>query len=434
MTAIDPVVEVIVVEVIVDVVVIGAGFSGLAAASALRDAGYSSVVLEARDRVGGKVESSVDGLGRRFDSGGQFVADEMHEIRTLVEASGARLVRNQAVGEALTVPTSWHDDWDVGEAAYESMRGLSDTPADRWFHEWIDSLPVTEGAKTAIASTANGQMCMDHRLLGLAHAADQLRRTPSLAEELQYTADRTMHSVAEHLAARLDVRLGHPVRSVQVHESHVDVHTDLGSARGRHVVVAVPPSVVQRIEFRPPLPDVLTEAAAAFRAADVTKILLRYAEPFWTAQGCNGTIRFCEPAGLYVADASVGEAHALVVFVGGPLAANWRALGEDGRRAAALHHLVSVLGDAALTPLDVQVRDWPPDEWGGGGYCQFVTGLGAPTQIESLVGGAPGITFAATEYAERFPGYIEGALHAGRRAAADAAQHLRELPSDRVDT
>jgi monoamine oxidase len=391
------------------------------------------VVLEARDRVGGKVESSVDGLGRRFDSGGQFVADEMREVQSLVRSSGAQLVRSQTAGDPFTMPTALHDDWDIGEAAYESMRELRDVPDDQWLHEWVEGLPVSDSAKAAIASTANGQMCLDHRLLGLAHAADQLRRTPSLGEELQYSVDRTMHSVAEHLAAPLDVRLAQPVHSVRVTESGVEVRTTTHTVHARQVVVAVPPSVVQHIQFHPALPSPVAEAASAFRAADVTKILLRYDEPFWLAVGCNGTVRFCDPAGLYVADASVGSAHALVVFVGGPLAATWRSLGDDARRDIALRHVASALGEAALSPLDVQVRDWPPDEWGGGGYCQFVTGRGAPTHIATMLAGAPGITFAATEYAKVFPGYVEGALHAGRRAATDVLRRLADPTSGRVN-
>ena len=418
----------------VDVVVVGAGFSGLAAATALRESGHSCVVLEARDRVGGKVESSVDGLGRRFDSGGQFVADEMHLIRSLVAESGGQLMRNQASGSALTIPAEWHDEWDTGEDTYESLRELTLVPRDRWFHDWIAGLPLSDGAKAAMGSTANGQMCLDHRTLGLAHAADQLRRTPPLGEELQYSVDRTMHSVAEHLAASLDVRLAQPVRSVHVDSHGVEVRTSFDSWHAAHVIVAVPPSVVQHIDFRPPLPDHVAGAAASFRAADVTKILLRYSHPFWHGMGCNGTVRFCEPAGLYAADATVGDAAALVVFVGGPLAAEWRALGHEERIARAVGHVASALGEEAREPIDVQVRDWPPDEWGGGGYCQFVTGLGAPTQIGTLLDGAPGITFAATEYADLFPGYVEGALHAGRRAAADASRRLSNPSSDRVDT
>jgi monoamine oxidase len=403
-----------------DVVVVGAGFSGLAAATALRDAGGSVIVLEARDRVGGKVESRIDSLGRRFDSGGQYVADEMTSIRALVEASGGHLVRNQAAGRSATVPEAWHEEWDIGEAAYESMRDLTDADTGAWFHEWIDALPIGEGAKAAIRSTSNGQMCMDHRRLGLAHAADQLRRTPPLAEELQYSVDRTMHSVAEFLAGSLDVRLRQPVRAIRVSPGAVEVQTSERALLAQHVVVAVPPSVVERIEFAPALPQPVAAAAAAFGAADVTKILLRYATPFWAEAGWSGTIRFTEPRGLYVADASVGDAHALVVFVGGPLAAEWRSGGADATFAAAIDHVVAVFGEAARAPIDRQMRDWPPDEWGGGGYCQFVAGLGAPTQIDVLLHGAPGITFAATELADVFPGYIEGAIRSGRRAAADA--------------
>ena len=411
----------------VDAVVIGAGFSGLAAATALRDAGHSVVVLEARDRVGGRVESRVDGLGRRFDSGGQFLADEMPEIVALAAASGARLVRNQAAGEPITVPAAWHDDWDVGEMTYEWVRELDDPPPDRSFRDWVDALPVSEAAKEAIGSTANGQMCLDHRLLGLAHVADQLRRTPPLGEELQYSVDRTMHSVAEYLAAGLDVRLDHLVHSVHVDDDSAEIRTATLSVRASHVVVAVPPSVINRISFTPPLPAALSDAASAFSAGDVTKILLRYSRPFWIDGGHSGTVRFCEPAGLYLADASVDDAHALVAFVGGPLAEAWRALGEAGRIAVALRHAAAALGPMAAEPIDVQVRDWPPDEWGAGGYCQFVTGLGAPTQIPTLLAGAPRISFAATEYASIFPGYVEGALHAGRRAALDALASFHPL-------
>jgi monoamine oxidase len=91
---------------------------------------------------------------------------------------------------------------------------------------------------------------------------------------------------------------------------------------------------------------------------------------------------------------------------------------------AAIGHVASVYGSEAFHPIDMLERDWPPDEWGGGGYCQFVPGSGAPTQVATLLGGSPGVTFAATELSDTFPGYIEGALHAGRRAAADAVARL----------
>ena len=412
-----------------DVVVVGAGFSGLAAATALHTAGRTVIVIEARDRVGGKVESSVDSLGQRFDSGGQYVADEMPEVRALVAAAGGRLVRNQPSGRSVTVPAGCHREWDRGEAAYEALRDRSDDPSnpdgERWFDDWVEELPMTDCAKAAVRSTADGQMCMDHRHLGLAHVADQLRRTPPLAAELQYSVDRTMHAVAEHLASTLDVRTSSPVRNIEVYGGSVVARTPALEVRARHAIVAVPPAVVHTIEFRPTLPRPVATAATKFVAADVTKIRLRYRTPFWREAGLDGTVRFTEPSGLYVADASVADAHALVVFVGGPLALAWRALGDGARLATVLERVAGAFGADACAPIDVHVRDWPPDEWGGGGYCQFVPGLGEPNQIQTLLGGAPGITFAATELSDRFPGYIEGALRAGRLAADRAVARLR---------
>jgi monoamine oxidase len=415
----------------VDVVIVGAGFSGLAAAAALVSADRTVTVLEARERVGGRVESMLDGLGRRVDSGGQYLADEMLAIRGLAERFGASLVRNESPGDSITLPMECHDEWDYGEQFYEGLRVLHHADANVTFDSWVDGLEASECTKAAIRSTADGQMCLDHRSLGLAHVAHQLRRTPPLAEELQYSVEGTMHALAEQLAASLGdcVRLGAAVRRIDRHPGGLVVHTDGAAVRCRQVVMAVPPTAAAQLVFEPPLPDHLADALAGFRAGDVTKILVRYAQPFWHARGLDGTVRFNTPYGLYVADASASDAHALVMFVGGPLAATWRALGETARKEFAVQHLVNAFGDDAAAPIDVLVRDWPPDQWGGGGYCQFVTGLGEPVQIDVLMTGTDGVQFASTELAELFPGYIEGAVHAGRRAAQRTIDLLDDPPA-----
>lgn len=415
----------------VDVVVVGAGFSGLSAAAALVSAGWSVTVLEARGRVGGRVESMVDGLGRRVDSGGQYLADEMYAIRALAERFGASLVRNESPGDSITLPTECHDDWDPAEHLYEGLRDLDHVHPNVTFASWVEGLEASECTKAAIRSTTDGQMCLDHRLLGLAHVAHQLRRTPPLAAELQYSVEGTMHALAEQLAASLGdcVRLGAVVHRINRHPGGAAVHIDGDVVRCRHVVMAVPPTAAARLVFDPPLPDRLTAALASFRAGDVTKILVRYAQPFWHTRGLDGTVRFNDPCGLYVSDASASDAHALVMFVGGPLAAAWRELGEEGRQQLAVQHLVQAFGEDAAQPIDVLVRDWPPDEWGGGGYCQFVTGLGEPVQIDALISGSDGVQFASTELAELFPGYIEGAVHAGRGAAQRTIDLLDDPPA-----
>lgn len=409
-----------------DVVVVGAGFSGLAAADLLHRGGHSVVVLEAQDRVGGKVESMVDTLGDRFDSGGQYVADEMDAVIAMVQRAGAALWPSHPGGRPITVPDRWHLDWDAGEAACDAIADRGLPQPDIWFAEWLESQPLTEGARAAARSLTNGQLCMDHGLVGVAQLVEGAARTPPLAEELQYSVLGTMHSLAEWLAAPLDVRRGCAVSRIVRTDDVLLVHAGEVRLEAAQVIVAVPPSVIPTITFEPPLSSELLGDAAAFVPGDVTKVRLRYSQPFWRESGLSGTVRFCEPYGLYVADASVADAHALVVFIGGPLAARWRQLGDDARLQRVLAAVTDALGPAAAEPFDVQTRDWQPDEFGAGGYSQIVQGLGRPGAATRLREGENGVLFASTELADLFPGYIDGAIRAGVAAARSAVQNRKD--------
>ena len=83
-----------------------------------------------------------------------------------------------------------------------------------------------------------------------------------------------------------------------------------------------------------------------------------------------------------------------------------------------------MFGDNTLQPLSLVERVWAPDQWGAGGYCNVQT-THAPHAADALAVGLPLVTFAITELATRFPGYVEGALVAGRAAAARVMDHLR---------
>ncbi|RVA68259.1 FAD-dependent oxidoreductase, partial [Mesorhizobium sp. M7A.F.Ca.CA.001.08.2.1] len=88
-----------------DVVIVGAGFTGLSAALEMKKAGIDFILLEARDRVGGRVESRLNGLGERIDSGGQFLCEDMPELMAMVEARGKTLVETYVDGDFITQPT-----------------------------------------------------------------------------------------------------------------------------------------------------------------------------------------------------------------------------------------------------------------------------------------------------------------------------------------
>lgn len=415
-----------------DVVVVGAGFSGLCAAGALEQAGLRVTVVEARPRVGGKVESELDGLGRRIDSGGQFVCDDMPEVLHLIERSGGRLVpadhgRNglglagdDSVGAALDGHQLW-EAFAEAERTFAHLAHLPDVPVGDHpsLDDWFASLGLAQSTRRAAVAMYSGVMCTDIADIPLAHAIDLTRRTPLTGEELQYVVAGTLHDVADQLAASLrqPPLLATPVQAIEVGERSVAVITDAGTIAAAHVVLAVPPSALIGIAFTPPLPARVAAAASAFRPGSVMKFMLRYSHPFWQHDDLGPTRTWLSPAGLYVGDASIDGDAMLVAFLGGPVTSAWRSLGAAQRRRTLLALLVDAYGPAAGEPLSIVERDWAPDQWGGGGYWNVLVDDEQRDAVEVLRAGAPGITFASTELAPSFPGYVEGAITAGRAAA-----------------
>lgn len=409
----------------VDVVIVGAGFTGLTVAEGLHRSGLSFVLLDARDRVGGKVESMVDGSGRRVDTGGQFANDDMTALLALAQEAGARRVDSPTAGRAVTVPATQGDPWAAGEALVDRIGGgqLDD---DRSVLAWAGAHTESSDVVAAVRSMVNGSTCHDSAAVPVSYLAQLAARTPMHHEELQCWFADTLHSVAEHLAVPFaeHLRLGHAATSIDTVDGGVVVRAGESSWHTRHVVVAAPPSAYASIRFEPPLPAEVRRAAAAFVPGTVIKYLIGYPHAFWLSQGRNGIAQFIEPVGLYFADASLADAPTLVGFLGGPTAVEWMSRTADERRDAVLHHAAAAFGPEALRPLSFLERVWAPDPWGGGGYCN-VHVVHSPTAVDTLSAGVPGITFASTELAAGFPGYVEGAIRAGRAAAERVCRELR---------
>lgn len=415
----------------VDVVIVGAGFTGLTVATALQRAGVSFIVLEARDRVGGKTEAQQDATGRLVDTGGQFVNDDMPEVLALAAAAGATRVMAVHPGHAVTVPPP--TDSDPWQEAVDLLHALGSAQLDdnRTVMEWAVALDVEQNVRNAIRSAVNGANCHDARIIPLSTLAQFNLRTPMQAEELQSWFIDTMHSLALHLAAPLSgqIRVNCPVRAVHLHDQSVDVVALDQVWHCREVVAAVPPTAYAHLHITPTLPDDIAAAARAFSPGTVIKFLLRYQDPFWLGHGRNGIGQFLAPPGIYFADVSAPGAPSLVGFVGGTTAMEWQRHSPAQRREAILHHAADAFGPEAQQPTSVLERLWAPDEWGGGGYSNVQT-THLPTATDTLVAGLPLLTFASTELAPQFPGYVEGAIRAGTVAAAEVLRRLgRQGPS-----
>lgn len=420
------------------VVVVGAGFTGLRAATLLAAAGVDVIVLEARDRVGGKVESQPDELGARVDTGGQFLCDDMTHVLDLVRTHGRQLVEVDTRTPGLTFfgdrPTPDAVELDrLEDEAWEVWESLGETPppavapgqsgAD-WLAEQIDDPIVLEAALASVGS----MMCMPLDRVPVANVIVESQRTPITGPELQYLVAGTIHQVADDLAATLPrpVRLSHAVERIRHHDAGVTIEAvgpdGPASIQAREVLLAIPPAAVPHLQFDPPLPSAVAGVAGAYRAGDVFKFLVRYEHPFWRRDDLGPARRFLHPAGMYCAEAGPSDDRpTIVAFLGGRGAYELQQLSADERRRLVIERLVEGYGPEAASPVSFLERDWRPDRWGAGGYCNEIVDVTfAPPHVDALGllrAGVPGISFASTELAPAFPGYIEGALRAGRAAA-----------------
>jgi monoamine oxidase len=189
----------------------------------------------------------------------------------------------------------------------------------------------------------------------------------------------------------------------------------------RAVLICLPPATAAKLDFSPALPKPLRGALGAWRSGAVAKLFLRYPRAFWRDKGLSGVVFWRDPAGLFAFDASPDDGHpTLGFFVGGPLALQVTRLGQDGIKAKTIEWLVAALGPEAGEPLDVLVRDWANDRWSGGAYSDLVVDMQATDAEDVLRAGAPPAFFACSELSPSYPGYIEGAIVAGRQGARKA--------------
>ena len=410
------------------VVVVGAGFCGLSAATALKDAGVEVTVLEARDRVGGRVEARRNGLGEPVDTGGQFICQDMPEVMALARAHGKTLVTSNFDGDYVALPAMTRRDaeraYNGSAALRERMNLISpDDPkiAGVSVADWLQGQDEPVDVKAAFRSMIEGLWCLGLDVIPLWYLIDNDRRITNGVGELQYSLAETMHSLADDLARGLGerVRLATPVTRIEHGPEGMRVVTGRETIAADAVLVAVPPVMAAKIDYAPALPPALARALGAWRSGTVIKVLIRYGRAFWRDRGQSGMVMWREPSGLFVFDLSRNAAHPeLAFFIGGPLAIEWSARGEEALRAEVTARLTAALGPQAGDILDMTIRDWSGDRWSGGAYSDLVVDMQARDAEAMLRAGAPPLFFASSELSPSFPGYIEGAIVAGRQAAA----------------
>jgi len=439
----------------VDVAVVGAGLSGLSAARALADAGREVVVLEARGRVGGRLFNATLGEGVTVDLGGQWVGSNHVRVQRLAGELGIEIFPQHGRGRNLL-------DLDGKQRRYRGTvprvdpRGLWDLFVVRrrlhslakaigaeqpWAAERaaeLDGESLAEWSERNVRSgiardllglacrtiwgEAPEQLSMLHVLFYVAAAGsfDKLIDTEGGAQQdrLDGGAQLLPLGLAESLGDRL--RLGEPVRRIAQREDGVRIVTDGLEVEAGRAIVAVPPAIAARIELDP-LPPGRPELAERLRPGALTKCMAIYGEPFWRADGLSGeAVTDAGPVTLtFDSSPRDGSKGVLLGFVGGPEARELAALPAAERRAPVLACLERLFGPRAAHPLDYAEQTWAEEEWSGGGPTSNFGPGGWTSCGPSLREPAGRIHWAGTETATVWSGYMEGALQAGERVAAE---------------
>lgn len=415
----------------VDVAIVGAGFAGLSAAHALKDRGFTIALLEARNRVGGRVEPVEAPDGSRWDAGGQFLCDDMPEVTALARRYGLETIETRWRGEAHMVPETDTDaaceDLDALFDALDHADPLDPALDDVSVADWLDQRSASAEAKRRFTSMVEGLWCLPPQSIPFWHLAESDQRNTASVSELQFFLKDGMAGLAQAMANDLapHLMLGRPVERIEVGDDRLTLNTRQGTLTARHVVVAVPPAKAGALAYAPPLPAPLGKALSAWKSGMVIKILILYPRRFWPKSISSG-LMWRDMLGLFVFDGSVSDERAcFIAFIGGPLAAQWQDHGEGFIRAEILRRLTALLGAEASAPSAFLMRDWIDDPWSGGGYSDVIVEPDARDAETRIRAGLPQITFACSEISPRFPTYVEGAIIAGREAADRAAAAVK---------
>ena len=441
-----------------DVIVVGAGVARLKAAHELVAAGRSVIVLEGKDRVGGRLKRA-EVAGRAVDVGGQWVGAG-HDvllaeakrlgIETYKQYETGKIVMQllgkvvQFTGEVPKMPflslielALLQRRWDREMKTIPANAPWTAPRAKEWdsqtLESWIVKNVRTEAAREFARLVPRGAWAAEAQQVSYLWFLDALRSGTGLGYlmgvkncGLDAKFKGGMHQIAQRLADELGDRIvlnAGVVKIAQTGDS-VRVTTDKRDYAARFAIVAAPPGPIARIAFEPHLPASRDGLHQRMPMGAIIKVVVAYKDAFWRTKGFSGQIATDDDVlGLAMDDWQEGTAPTLLCFIEGRHALEMSAAGKGVRKEKVIASLIRLLGPEAANYIAYEDNDWLLEPYTHGYVGHMPPGV--MTRFGHALREPCGrVHWAATETAEEWAGYIEGGMRSGIRAAREViARH-----------
>ncbi|KAF6817668.1 flavin-containing amine [Colletotrichum plurivorum] len=459
-----------------DVIVVGAGLSGLQAAYSAQQAGLSVAVVEARDRVGGKSWSVPLASGRGYaDLGAAWVnTNTQKRIAEYLRKFDLPMVEQRLVGTAvMQVSDDQRIEFPFGITPEELILAAQFSPEEKRNLESIRDHIQAVSIKPELPKAEDDNVSLDQYVRNLgalpktvaminmwakvmhgvesseesaAWFIDYCRRNRGLfsirADDKTGGNFQRFHGGTQQIAngiaeliGRSNIHLSEPVAAVEHLQTRVTVITTNNQRFvGRKAIIAIPSAMLRDLNISPPLPRRVREVTDAANLGHYNKVILCYDKPWWRDLGYNGFFMSYNGPITLGRDTSVDEKRhfALTCFVNGKMGEEWSKLYPHERRRAVIKQVARAFdvdeNSEAFRPIEVFDQIWKHEQYSKGALAP-ITQIGHFVEYADVYGKPVGnIHFVGTEYSTEWKGYMEGALCSGEQGAKEVVEALQKTP------